>query len=117
MRIPSPLSGEGIRTAFYFGIAAGRELRAVVEGRQDAGAARARYAAFHRRHARAFAVALGLQRLVPALPPRLLAAALRVIGRQSVVDRSFGWYLDQAHPSFAQAEPRPAAPVRESVAA
>ena len=25
-----PLSGEGIRTAFYFGIAAGRELRAVV---------------------------------------------------------------------------------------
>ena len=30
-----PLSGEGIRTAFYFGIAAGRELRAVLAGRQD----------------------------------------------------------------------------------
>ena len=29
-----PLSGEGIRTAFYFGIAAGRELRAVLDGEQ-----------------------------------------------------------------------------------
>ena len=28
-----PLSGEGIRTAFYFGIACGRELRAVLAGR------------------------------------------------------------------------------------
>ena len=30
-----PLSGEGIRTAFYFGIACGRELRAVLEGAPD----------------------------------------------------------------------------------
>ena len=29
-----PLTAEGIRTALYFGIAAGRELRAVVDGRQ-----------------------------------------------------------------------------------
>src|SRR3954452_4375199 len=29
-----PLTAEGIRTAFYFGIALGRELRAVIEGRQ-----------------------------------------------------------------------------------
>jgi flavin-dependent dehydrogenase len=34
-----PLSGEGIRTAFYFGIAAGRELRRVVEGRSTPEAA------------------------------------------------------------------------------
>ena len=27
-----PLSGEGIRTAFYFGIACGRELRGVLAG-------------------------------------------------------------------------------------
>ena len=26
---------------------------------------------------------------------------LRVIGRQRLVDRAFGWYLDKAHPSFA----------------
>ena len=31
-----PLSGEGIRTAFYFGIAAGREIRAVLGGEQTA---------------------------------------------------------------------------------
>ena len=30
-----PLSAEGIRTALYFGIALGRELRGVVEGRQS----------------------------------------------------------------------------------
>ena len=32
-----PLTAEGIRTAFYFGIACGRELRRVVEGRADRG--------------------------------------------------------------------------------
>ena len=31
-----PLTAEGIRTAFYFGIACGRELRRVVEGRAHA---------------------------------------------------------------------------------
>ena len=31
-----PLTAEGIRTAFYFGIACGRELRAVLEGRRRA---------------------------------------------------------------------------------
>ncbi len=30
-----PLTAEGIRTAFYFGIACGRELRSVVEGRKS----------------------------------------------------------------------------------
>ena len=35
-----PLTAEGIRTALYFGIACGRELRAVLEGRRSAAAAR-----------------------------------------------------------------------------
>ena len=61
----------------------------------------ARYGAFSHGHARAFRRALRLQRLIPALPPRVLTAALRVIGRQGIVDRAFGWYLDQAHPSYA----------------
>src|SRR5206468_12542816 len=67
-----PLSGEGIRTAFHFGIAVGRELRAVHGGERSRDEALARYAAFSDGHARAFRRALGLQRLVPALPPRLL---------------------------------------------
>ena len=37
-----PLTAEGIRTAFYFGIALGRELRAVLEGRRDARPRRSR---------------------------------------------------------------------------
>jgi flavin-dependent dehydrogenase len=105
-----PLSGEGIRTAFYFGIACGRELRAVVEGERPREDALQRYGAFSARHARAFGIALRLQRLVPALPPRALTTLLRVVGTQRLVDRSFGWYLDQAHPSFAE-EPAVRAPV------
>ncbi|HSD76438.1 MAG TPA: NAD(P)/FAD-dependent oxidoreductase [Solirubrobacteraceae bacterium] len=97
-----PLSGEGIRTAFYFGIACGRELRAVLAGDATRAQALERYAAFHDRHAPAFRRALRLQRLVPALPPRVLTAALHALRPQPLVDRAFGWYLDQAHPSFAR---------------
>ena len=96
-----PLSGEGIRTAFYFGIACGRELRAVLAGERGREDALEGYRAFSAGHARAFRRALRAQRLVPALPPRALAVLLRAMGRQAIVDRAFGWYLDQAHPSFA----------------
>jgi menaquinone-9 beta-reductase len=96
-----PLSGEGIRTAFYFGIACGRELRAVLDGRQTAVQARAAYAAFSAGHAPAFRRALRLQRLVPALPPRALTAGLKAL--HPFTDRAFSWYLDQAHPRFAAA--------------
>jgi digeranylgeranylglycerophospholipid reductase len=100
-----PLSGEGIRTAFYFGIAAGRELRAVLAGDKSRERAFADYAAFHDAHAPAFRRALRLQRLIPALPPRVLTLALRALGaggRGFLVDRAFGWYLEQAHPRFAE---------------
>ena len=96
-----PLSGEGIRTALYFGIACGRELTAVLQQRRSRVQALEHYAAFSAGHARAFAIAGHLQRIVPALPPRLLASALALLGRQWLIDRSFGWYLDQASPSFA----------------
>jgi menaquinone-9 beta-reductase len=96
-----PLSGEGIRTAFYFGIACGRELRAVLAGERTRDAALAAYGAFSRRHARAFAWALALQRAIPALPPRLLARLLRLVGRRRLSERAYGWYLRQADPAFA----------------
>lgn len=101
-----PLSGEGIRTAFYFGIACGRELTAVLEQRRSRAAALERYASFSAGHARAFAIAGALQRTIPALPPRLLTSGLRLLARQWLIDRCFGWYLDQAHPSFALSEAR-----------
>jgi len=94
------LSGEGIRTAFYFGIACGRELRAVIEEGRSREDALERYHSFSAGHRRPFAVALGLQRLIPALPPRLLTLGLRAIDRRWILERAFGWYLDQAHPSF-----------------
>jgi len=105
-----PLSGEGIRTAFYFAIACGREVRRVVAGEQGREHALAAYAGFTQRHARSFRIALGLQRLVPALPPRVLTIALRLIGNQAIVDRAFGWYLAQAHPSFEAADRIPTHP-------
>lgn len=98
-----PLSGEGIRTAFYFGVACGRSIRSVVEGDATREDALASYAAFSSRHARAFAIALRLQRLIPSLPPRLLTFVLRVIGKQALVDRSFGWYMRQTPPEFVRA--------------
>jgi flavin-dependent dehydrogenase len=96
-----PLSGEGIRTAFYFGIACGRELRAVLSGERSREEALRAYAAFSASHARAYRLALGLQWLVPRLPPRVLTAGLRAF--RPFVDRAFGWYLDQAAPGYAAA--------------
>jgi flavin-dependent dehydrogenase len=97
-----PLSGEGIRTAFYFGIACGRELRAVLSGGRPAADALSAYAAFSDAHAPLFRRAYGLQRLIPALPPRALTALLSVMGRERPCRRAFGWYLEQAHPRIAQ---------------
>jgi flavin-dependent dehydrogenase len=102
-----PLSGEGIRTAFYFGIACGRELHAVLGGRRSRDEALRRYAAFSASHHRAFGIAARLQWLIPRLPPRLLTLLLRALGRQRLVDRAFGWYLDQAHPAYASGQPLP----------
>src|SRR4051794_14723856 len=100
-----PLTAEGIRTAFYFGIALGRELRAVVDGRSSRDAALARYRAFSAEHERQFRWMLRVQKLVPRVPPRVLAPAIRAMGSKRFVDWSFGHYLDIAPPSFAASGP------------
>jgi flavin-dependent dehydrogenase len=97
-----PLSGEGIRTAFHFGIAAGRELRAVLAGGKRREDALAAYGAFSDAHAPFYRRALRLQRLIPALPPRALTALLAVMGRERPCRRAFDWYLAQAHPRTVQ---------------
>ena len=97
-----PLSGEGIRTAFYFGIACGRELRAVLAGERTRERTRSLPTERSpRRHAPAFAWALRSSALIPALPPRLLARLLALVGRRRIGDRAYGWYLRQADPAFA----------------
>jgi digeranylgeranylglycerophospholipid reductase len=96
-----PLSAEGIRTALYFGIALGRELRAVVEGRQSRGEAEASYASFHDTHEWKFRWMLRVQKLIPRVPPRLLGPAIRLMGWKRFVDWSFRHYLRIAPPEFA----------------
>ncbi len=102
-----PLTAEGIRTALYFGIACGRELRAVLEGRQRLDAALSRYGAFSAQHRRKFEALLYVQRLVPRVAPRLLARSLRAMEAKRFVDWAFGHYLEIAHPRFVGA-PAPA---------
>ena len=96
-----PLSGEGIRPALYFGIACGRQISAVLAGEQTRTKALERYRAFSFEHRRGFGLALRLQRLIPALPPRALMLLLRAVGRQAFVDRAFGWYLGLTPVAFA----------------
>jgi menaquinone-9 beta-reductase len=93
-----PLTAEGIRTAFYFGIACGRELRAVVEGHSTTAEALARYSDFSASHQWKFGAMLLAQRLVPRVPPRVLSRALRAMQWKRFVDWSFGHYLAIAPP-------------------
>jgi len=96
-----PLSAEGIRTALYFGMALGQELRGVVEGRQSREQAAASYASFHDSHEWKFKWMLRVQKLVPRVPPRILAPLLRLMGSKRFVDWSFGHYLQIAPPEYA----------------
>jgi menaquinone-9 beta-reductase len=105
-----PLTAEGIRTALYFGMALGRELRAVVDGRQSREDAATHYAAFNDSHEVKFRWMLRVQKLVPRIPPRLVGPLIRVFGVKRFVDWSFGHYLAIAPPEFADAPPTPALP-------
>jgi menaquinone-9 beta-reductase len=105
-----PLTAEGIRTAFYFAIAAGRELRSVIEGRAERDDALRRYAAFNARHRWQFEWMLRIQKLIPRVPPRLLAPALRAMSNDAFVRWSFNRYLDIAPPSFALSARRDRSP-------
>jgi flavin-dependent dehydrogenase len=95
-----PLSAEGIRTALYFGIALGRELRAVVEERQSRAEAEASYAAFHDSHEWKFKWMLRVQKLIPRVPPRLLGPLIKLMGSKRFIDWSFGHYLQIAPPEY-----------------
>jgi flavin-dependent dehydrogenase len=110
-----PLTAEGIRTAFYFGIACGREMRRVLEGRATRETALRSYASFSASHDYAFRWMLRAQRLVPRVPPPLLSLALRGMASRRFLDWSFGHYLQIAHPSFARGE-RPAPSAAKSLA-
>jgi menaquinone-9 beta-reductase len=109
-----PLTAEGIRTAFYFGIKLGDELRAVVAGEQDRMSALRNYGEFVDAHEWKFRWMLRAQRLVPRLPARIQRAVIRAAGRKRFVDWAFGHYLRIAPPEFAN---RPGGRLRHQIAA
>jgi flavin-dependent dehydrogenase len=96
------LSAEGIRGAFYFGIACGRELRRVLADEASLDEALASYAAFSARHRRAFLYTYALQRVLPELPPRVLTAVIRLLTHQRLIDPIFEWYLGLLPPELAR---------------
>jgi len=94
-----PVTAEGIRTAFYFGLFLGLQLREVVAGRSSREAALAAYAAFHRRHAWIYETLLVVQRLVGRLMPTAAVRALvRSLGLRPFASWSFGHYYRIAPP-------------------
>ena len=101
-----PLTAEGIRTALYFGLAAGRELREVVAERRSEAEALASYSAFSASHAAPFRWMLRVQRLIPRVAPRLLAGSLRAMQSRRFLDWAFNHYLEVAHPRFVAAGAR-----------
>jgi menaquinone-9 beta-reductase len=97
-----PLTAEGIRTAFYFGAALGRELRGVVEGRQSREEATQRYTSFHDAHEWKFRCMLLVQKALPLVPSRLLALVVKVVGFKRLLDWFFDHYLAIASPEMAR---------------
>jgi menaquinone-9 beta-reductase len=93
-----PLSGEGIRTAFHFGIACGDAIAAVLAGRTTRAEALDAYARFSAAHARTYRLLLAGQRALPRVPPRALTVLFRLLSHPRAVERAFTWYLDQAPP-------------------
>jgi flavin-dependent dehydrogenase len=113
-----PLTAEGIRTALYFGLACGRELRHVVEGRQTREQALERYAAFSAQHKWQFDSLLRAQRFIGAITRhRLLNTIVSAMDHQRLVDWSFNHYLAIAPPEFALRSSAPAPVERAAVAA
>jgi menaquinone-9 beta-reductase len=103
-----PLTAEGIRTALYFGLAAGRELRSVIAGHRSTADALQTYARFSDGHATAYRWMLRCQRLVPRVAPRLLAGSLRAMQSRRFLDWAFNHYLEVAHPRFVSTGALPA---------
>jgi len=99
-----PLTAEGIRTALYFGLACGRELRTVVESRGTRAEALRRYGAFSEAHARKYRWLLAVQRAVGRLTPnRSFGAIVRGMESRRLAEWAFDHYLAIAPPSFVGA--------------
>ncbi|HWI72631.1 MAG TPA: NAD(P)/FAD-dependent oxidoreductase [Baekduia sp.] len=103
-----PTTAEGIRTALYFGLACGRELRRVIEGRQTREQALARYHSFNEDHRYAFDWLWRVQCLVSGINKYpAMDTTLELMSRPRLVKWAFTHYLNIAPPSFALAGASP----------
>jgi menaquinone-9 beta-reductase len=96
-----PLTAEGIRTALYFGLACGRELRAVIEGVRSREDALRRYGAFSAAHAKKFSWMLRAQQAAGRMTPsRSLTAVVHMFENRRLCGWVFDQYLAIAPPTF-----------------
>jgi flavin-dependent dehydrogenase len=112
-----PMSAEGIRTAWYFAIAAGRELATVLAGARQREEALARYHAFSASHRWKFEWMYRNQQAIRHLHGRPLDFTNRFASRPRAGRWLFNKYLNLAHPSFALPAPPPAAARQVPIAA
>jgi flavin-dependent dehydrogenase len=110
------VTAEGIRTALYFGIAAGREIAAVVDGRQDTRQALRRYHEFSAGHRWKFESMYRVQQSIRHLHGPVLDNLTRAFARRRIAHWAFGHYLEIAPPRFAYPAP-PAASAAGALAA
>ncbi len=101
-----PLTAEGIRTAIYFGLACGRELRGVHAQHATREQALAHYGAFSNRHERKYRWLLRIQQAIGRLTPTRAPAALsRAMESKRFASWGFERYLAIAPPTFVAAGP------------
>jgi flavin-dependent dehydrogenase len=114
-----PLTAEGIRTALYFGLACGRELRAVIGGQRTRELALARYGAFSHSHERKYRWMFHVQRAIGQITPsRAATAIVRSFESRRLTAWAFEHYLAIAPPSFVRGGSQRSTPIgRPMVAA
>jgi menaquinone-9 beta-reductase len=113
-----PVTAEGIRPAFHFGLALGAELREVAAGRRTREEALERYAAFNDAHASRYLWLKRVQNVVGRVNgTAAMDVAVRAFGSARLSAWAFGHYLAIAPPPAAlppsfSARARPPAPAR-----
>jgi flavin-dependent dehydrogenase len=111
-----PLTAEGIRTALYFGIACGRELRAVIAGHSTSEQALARYGAFSDAHGWKYRSLLFTQRAIGRMTPsRAVTAFARGMEQRRFSDWAFEHYRRIAPASFVGPRPRSSVSVGRTI--
>jgi len=96
-----PLTAEGIRTALYFGLACGRELQAVLDGRSGRESALRRYSAFSSAHSWKYRTLLLSQHAIGRMTPTpAVTAILRVLENPRACEWAFDRYMRIAPASF-----------------